>query len=162
MKVVSGFYQPRTERKRVTCYEKYEVDNLGRVFSEGFEMSLIDGGKYVNLCKNGEVTKYKVAYLVARAFIPNMEMRPFVRHKDGNSSNNKAENLEWCEEQEKRKVREGVTRQRRVMCVTDAGDCIEFESVTKAAEEMMVSRAGILKCISGKQNKCGGLKWYEI
>lgn len=167
MKVVSNFYVPKVGYRKVPGYEgQYEVDSMGDVYSvksgERFVLSKIEGGKYVNLCKNGAVTKYKVAYLVARAFIPNMEMRPFVRHKDGNPSNNAVENLEWSEEQEKRMPRKGMTKARRVMCVTDGGDCLEFESATKAAEEMMVSRAGVLKCISGKQNKCGGLKWYEI
>lgn len=167
MKVVGGFYAPRKTFRAVQGYKgEYEVDSFGNVYSvksgERFEMSKVDDGKYVNLCKNGAMTKCKVAYLVARAFLPNSEMRPFVVHKDGNPSNNNVDNLEWSEEQEKRRPRKGETRSRKVMCVTAQGDCFEFESVTKASEEMMVSRTGILRCISGKQQKCGGLKWYEL
>lgn len=44
----------------------------------------------------GKQRQYYVHRLVAEAFIPNPTSLPQVNHIDGNTLNNRADNLEWC------------------------------------------------------------------
>lgn len=58
------------------------------------------GYYYVNLYKNGKRQTVKNHRLVALHFIPNLENKPEVNHKDGNKLNNRVDNLEWATSQE--------------------------------------------------------------
>lgn len=94
----------------------YEVSNLGQVrncrkrkskslFNEVLAQH-VNGSrgaaKYISigLWKNNRPTYRYVHRLVAEAFIPNPDNKPFVNHIDGDPSNNCASNLEWCTAQE--------------------------------------------------------------
>lgn len=56
------------------------------------------GYQTVNLVNNkGEEETRYVHELVAEAFVPNPNNLPYVRHKDGDIQNNKADNLEWTD-----------------------------------------------------------------
>lgn len=51
---------------------------------------------HVHLRIPGKSYNKSVHRLVAKAFHPNPENKPWVNHKDGNKLNNAADNLEWC------------------------------------------------------------------
>lgn len=100
--------------------ELYEVSNYGNVRAKYREFIGKDGKlkKYherllkpdtsvikrgyarVTLSKDGIVTRYQVHRLVAGAFIPNPENKPFINHIDNNGLNNHVDNLEWCSHSE--------------------------------------------------------------
>lgn len=55
-----------------------------------------DNYQRIVLMKDGIKTRFQAHRLVALAFIPNPDNKPFINHIDGNKSNNIVTNLEWC------------------------------------------------------------------
>jgi hypothetical protein len=49
----------------------------------------------VKLSSGGRCKTYKTHRLVAETFVPNLEDKPVVNHKDGDKQNNFPDNLEW-------------------------------------------------------------------
>jgi hypothetical protein len=79
----------------------YQVSNLGRIRSvwrrkgtNGFWAEY--GYKRVVLRKNGTKVSIAIHRLVAEAFLDNPKKHPDVNHKDGDKTNNRVSNLEWC------------------------------------------------------------------
>lgn len=65
-----------------TC--KFILSNIGK-----------SGYKHVCLFKKGKRKTFDIHRLLAIAFIPNIENKPYVNHKDGDKLNNNLSNLEW-------------------------------------------------------------------
>ena len=101
------------ESWRVVIEGLYEVSNKGQVRSLGRLVNSTFGGVYfkegrvlkqnpnprgylqVNFCQNGGFTTQRVHRVVAEAFLLNPEGLPEVNHKDPDTRNNNAPNLEW-------------------------------------------------------------------
>lgn len=104
--------------KPITGYEGlYSVSNLGNIkslervvphgksgtrrFPEKLKTPTdVHGYLYCHLYKNNSSKRFAVHRLVAEAFIPNLDGKPEVNHKDGDKHNNCVENLEWATKSE--------------------------------------------------------------
>lgn len=105
--------------KEIEGYEGlYEISNLGRVKSlKGNKIRKPAkercGYLFIALSKNNIKKQYKVHRLVAQAFIDNPNNYPIINHKDEDKTNNKVENLEWCDH--KYNSNYGTAIQRRLL-----------------------------------------------
>lgn len=88
--------------------DDYMVSNTGKIKSyhrqwrRWIDKSLREDSKgylSVGISTGGakSTSSARVHRLVASAFIPNPNNLPYVNHKDNNSKNNDASNLEWCD-----------------------------------------------------------------
>lgn len=87
---------------------QYKINEKGEVYNT-FTKNYIKGDTnnfgYYRVClwDNGRKKRFFRHRLVAEYFIPNPLNRQFVNHIDGNKSNNKYTNLEWCTQSENEK-----------------------------------------------------------
>jgi len=118
------------------------------------------GYRTVLIREHGREHTVFVHRLVALAFVPNPTNLPQVNHINGNKSDNRPENLEWCTNEENAKHRFSVLRsygkRTPIMCVETGA---RYESVKDAARRTGVNRANIHGCLSGKRKTAGGYHW---
>ena len=86
--------------KKIEGFENYEVSTFGNVknitTNKILKPDLLRGYKRVLLYNNGTKKRFQIHRLVSICFLENKEKKPCVNHLDGNPSNNKLTNLEWC------------------------------------------------------------------
>lgn len=113
-------------------------------------------GAYVTLSKDGKIRSWRIGDLVAREWVRNVAMLPYVRHRDGNIRNNQASNLEWSYDKEV--VRRRVTR--RVLMIDEMGDLVcKYNSITDASYATGLHKSTISRCCHGLMPYAGGFRW---
>jgi len=134
--------------------EYYEVSNLGRVrtlfgrVNKLNEPKIMIGRAYtasqtkynqVKLSNGGKPEYSLVHRLVAEAFIPNPENKPFVNHIDNNGLNNNHTNLEWCTQSENLKH---AQKQGRLFEAQSKGGKAQRDLVRTNAKEIASNLVG--------------------
>lgn len=160
--------------KDITGFEgHYQVSNLGRVKSlewiyysgQGHYAKKVQPEKilsqkiskktgYCIVLLYGEKRHYcSVHRLVAEAFLPKLEGKTIINHKDGNKQNNKVENLEWVTYSENtiHALRHGL---RTITPVIEydllSTETRYWDSVKEAADFYNVTRGVIYNCLNGR------------
>lgn len=180
--------------KPIVEYENlYEVSNLGnfrKILPNGSKKSLKttknNRGYYtIGLWRDKKVKQFRISRLVAEAFIPNPDNKPYVDHIDTDKSNNCSANLRWVTPEEnsnnvlslihmkeswndvnrhirQREMNLGERHPRaRAVCQLDENDNIlnTFTTLNAAANAIGCKHANISKCCRGERLKAGGFKW---
>ena len=174
--------------KDIKGYEdRYRISNMGHVLSlskthktKVFNKAIVetkkspkilkgskdkDGYLMVYLGNGKEQKRFKVHRLVAETFIPKIDGKTFINHKNGIKDDNRADNLEWCTNAENLYHAHHTIRhdkpyynQKVILCIgSDYTE--EYKSITEAAKAIGVSKQAISMCLRGQTKKCCGYKW---
>lgn len=148
-----------------------------KVASEKIVIGTIDTEGYYVINKhdlNGKSKRLKVHRLVAKAFIPLVEGKPQVNHKNGIKTDNRIENLEWVTNQEnqihsfevlkrvssiKKHNYNEIHKSKRVRCNTLG---ITFYSGLEASRQLGISSTCIYDVCNGKYLHTQGLNFNYI
>ena len=95
--------------KKIEEFSDYQISNLGRVKNIKTNKYLHPYKNYsgyleISLNKNKTKKTYKLHRLIAVYFIPNIENKPTVHHKNNIKDDNRIENLEWATMSEQNKA----------------------------------------------------------
>ena len=146
-------WRDRGKRKKLDA--RYEVGSDGVIYSDGLPLVPVRG-EWVSL--HGE--RKLVAYLVARAFVPNAEGRLYVRHKNGDQTDNRADNLEWTDSKEAGAKRGPKERMCPVAQYTIDGERVAVYACPSAAAEKTGIKVELIRAaLRRRKGMTGGYYW---
>ena len=147
----------------------YSVSDIGEVRNDktGYilKSAIQQGYAHVTIYIDKKPKRVKIHRLVATAFIPNLDNKPYVNHKDGIRSNNNVNNLEWvtASENTQHAVDTGLflpTREKSVTQFTLTGEKIGiYPSTMEAGRATNSSPEKIVLCCQRKRITHNGFQW---
>lgn len=164
-KLVHLAYPHTIPGTRIPTIADYTVDTEGKVYSlltASYLTPAVSAKGYNNVSlktADGSYHTMQVHRLVAMTYLPAVEGKDQVNHKNGDKLDNRVENLEWCTPRENlvHAYTTGLndTKLRRCKVSADNGETwTEYNSLTHAAEELGISSFEITTT-ARKNNVCG-------
>lgn len=157
-----------------TSGEIYSYPRKGNFGRDHFLKFRVDKGGYLRvlLSKDSKPKEMLVHRLVAKTFLPNPYNLPEVNHKDENTKNNNASNLEWCTS--KYNSNYGTRNERMAKSLTN-GPCskqvaqytLDGKFIRLWPSTMECSRNGydfrnVSACCRGERLKAYGYRWFYL
>ena len=155
----------------VKGFPGYHVTRDGELYKNGKKQKLFYHHRYLRrIIRNGSIIKnIKIHRLVAEAYIPNPENKPYVNHKDGDKTNYQLDNLEWVTAQENSIHASNTGLNDNAYAATSkpvnqlhkqTGELInEFSSIGEAAKCTGITWQNIASVCKGKRKSAGGFVW---
>lgn len=164
----------------------YQVSNLGNIKSldkkdslgrkvKGKKMKPIkrkDGYLDITLHKDGKGKHFLLHRLIAEAFIENKNNSNEINHIDENKTNNKVENLEWCNRSyninyglanKSRRITLLNKRGKKIIQYDKSGNMIKiYPSLMQVVRELNLNRSHLSQACNGKRKTCGGYYWKYV
>lgn len=160
--------------KRIKGYENYGVSKDGRVYNFKHHKYITQSEHLeylvVGLRKDGITKQFRVHRLVAEAYIPNPDNKPYVHHmgtrfEEGtieNKQDNRVDNLMWVTMKEHAKVgghiqKSAVAKFKRVRLWNDEVSYV-FDSIKEAATKLGINHTHISSVAKGIRKTTGGYR----
>ena len=172
--------------KDIPNYENlYQVSNIGNIRTKktlkNRRIAYTHGYPSIILRKNNKYRNLTIHRLVAQAFIPNPNNYNVVNHINGDKTDNRIENLEWCthkhntqeayrlglmniSEKHIEQMRNlGIKSGKKVAQKDLQGNVIQiFRSGNQASIQTNISQGLISQCCNKKIKMAGGYLWEYL
>lgn len=169
--------------KPIPNFENYSITLSGRVINnitgKCKKPSDNHSGKgylYVDLYSNGKRKRFFIHRLVADAYIPNPDNKPYINHIDGNPKNNNYQNLEWCTPLENvehaskvlgvmQQYKKANTKRQRAVKQIDVVTqkvVAVYASMREAERKTGIKSTYICQVCKGKFKQCFGYSWMYV